>query len=409
MSADVSPVHARSTPLPQEAATALLAEKLELFQGYSTELKEVQVVSGTHLPQTMMPIMVVNLARLAFRASVDTFGTSLSKPSFDPSGSGRFICGTDDPIRADRGQRSNSLILSKIDEKILHPHAAKGSDAVVWTCPINDCVRDIEWIDSQRVVLALNTKLALLDLEPTAEFKVREIVVFPEFHRGTIREIALSRTNRHLVLSGGFDGNVFVTDVVRLFHDIRQSHHKTENSIYPCKGVVGSVRWHPYDANLASSTVDTGIFHMFDIRTDRKRPSLTYDIRTNELFTHAYRDPFLVLMGFGNGELQVHDIRKCQMVSSFQDQYQLQIGDIQMHHQFSRFSVLGNPDFTLWTTDRTSIRFGSAQQFHTSPPAGYKTAGSFLAESDLFAVTDSAGIFAVYDTASVQPDVSRPS
>ena len=33
-------------------------------------------------------------------------------------------------------------------------------------------------------------------------------VMFPEFHRDSIREIAVSHGNKSLVISGGFDGNV---------------------------------------------------------------------------------------------------------------------------------------------------------------------------------------------------------
>jgi hypothetical protein len=68
--------------------------------------------------------------------------------------------------------------------------------------------------------------------------------MFPEFHKDTIREVAVSEHNRNYVISGGFDGNVFVTDITRLVADIRKNEKKSENSLYPCRDVVGSVSWH---------------------------------------------------------------------------------------------------------------------------------------------------------------------
>jgi WD40 repeat protein len=101
--------------------------------------------------------------------------------------------------------------------------------------------------------------------------------MFPEFHKDTIREICVSDGNKNLVISGGFDGSVFVTDMSRLCSDIQKNEKKSENSLYQCKAVVGSVNWHPRDHYLASCTTDTGILHIFDIRTDIKRPAIVFD------------------------------------------------------------------------------------------------------------------------------------
>lgn len=94
-------------------------------------------------------------------------------------------------------------------------------------------------------------------------------VLFPDFHTDTIRELSVNPKISHLVISGGFDGNVFVTDISRLVDDIQRNEKKSENSVYLCKDVVGSVNWHPNDCNVASCTTDLGVLHVFDIRTDQ--------------------------------------------------------------------------------------------------------------------------------------------
>ena len=122
-------------------------------------------------------------------------------------------------------------------------------------------IRDIQWIDHNLIVLAANQKLGYIRLTPDAQ--VENIVMFPEFHKDTIREICVSEGNKNLVISGGFDGNVFVTDISRLVSDIQKNEKKSENSLYPCRDVVGSVNWHPYDNFVASCTTDTGVLHMY--------------------------------------------------------------------------------------------------------------------------------------------------
>ena len=123
----------------------------------------------------------------------------------------------------------------------------------------------------------------------------------PEFHSDTIREIAINPKNNSLILSGGFDGNVFVTNISKLFEDIHNNEKKSENSVYLCKEAVGSVSWHlngfflhslsplpnpilfkptkPFaiDYNVATCATDFGFLHIFDIRTENSKPSFVYD------------------------------------------------------------------------------------------------------------------------------------
>ena len=100
--------------------------------------------------------------------------------------------------------------------------------------------------------------------------KISFTLVCALFLQDFIREIAVSPAKRNLLLSGGFDGSVFglthfcclhplsfyqrradpfvhntVTDISRLCEDITTDQQHSENSIYPCGEVVGSVGWHP--------------------------------------------------------------------------------------------------------------------------------------------------------------------
>ena len=44
---------------------------------------------------------------------------------------------------------------------------------------------------------------------------------------------------------------MFVTNITRLSCDVRDGMPKSENSVYYCRDVVGSVRWHPRGTLLA--------------------------------------------------------------------------------------------------------------------------------------------------------------
>jgi len=253
-------------------------------------------------------------------------------------------------------------------------------------------------------VLAINQKIALARVNGS-DFTMDDIVMFPEFHKDTIREIAVSEVgNKNLVISGGFDGNVFVTDITRLCSDIQKNQKKSENSLYPCRDVVGSVSWHPEDSYLASATTDTGTLHIFDIRTDRRRPAIVYDTAKRELFTHAYRDGGInseILLGFGDGQIQVFDVRNKRSMMSFQDPCQRQIGEIQFDYITKHFLVFGSPEFTLWNYDQERVNLSSHHQMAEAGAihgtgGNYKTSGDFRKGTCTFGTTDSCGTFSLY-------------
>jgi hypothetical protein len=69
----------------------------------------------------------------------------------------------------------------------------------------------------------------------------------------------------------GFDGKVFVTDIIKLAEDIQKGEKKSENSLYPCNEVVGSVAWHPTGPTLSSSILSDSFsrrFLSFELTSD---------------------------------------------------------------------------------------------------------------------------------------------
>lgn len=89
--------------------------------------------------------------------------------------------------------------------------------------------------------------------------------MLPEIHTDTIRQISKSTYNPLSLLSAGFDGNLCISDLSRLY----EKNEKPETNLFQVKEVIGSVSWSPKQG-VCSCTTDTGIFHVFDVRTEKK-------------------------------------------------------------------------------------------------------------------------------------------
>eukprot|EP01119_Soliformovum_irregulare_P010816 TRINITY_DN2669_c0_g1_i2.p1 TRINITY_DN2669_c0_g1~~TRINITY_DN2669_c0_g1_i2.p1 ORF type:complete len:442 (+),score=88.08 TRINITY_DN2669_c0_g1_i2:77-1402(+) len=332
----------------------------------------------------------VNLFKLAQENPQVDLYHGLSKPSFCPTNNSYFVCGTEE--QDSYRKNLNILIFGHVDD---HNNITSR-----FTYRLGDYVRDIQWIDTTHIVFAINQKLGLVRLN-AADLTINDVVMFPEFHKDAIREICVSEGNTDLVISGGFDGNVFVTDISRLINDIQRNEKKSENSLYPCREVVGSVQWHPNEPCLASCTTDTGTLHIFDIRTDKKRAAIVQDTQRRELFTHCYRDDTTMLLGYGDASIQPYDIRTRKMMPMFSDVNQKQIGEIRFNYSERVFATFGSPQMSLWNYGNEYSPAGNClfvpENSELFLSGRYKTSGDFRRGTKTVLVTDSMGMAYVYD------------
>jgi hypothetical protein len=139
----------------------------------------------------------------------------------------------------------------------------------------------------------------------------------------------------------------------------------------------------------------------------------------NELYTHAWSDPYGLLLGYGDGTLRLFDTRKpSHCVVTFKDPHVQQCGDIAFDPQRRFFVTFGSPYFSVWRneTQRSEVQRSEAQthRFHNymalwhcdpsmvsraqllSDPH-YKNSGAFLLtggrQHGLFCTTDAHGFF----------------
>jgi len=252
--------------------------------------------------QEQIQLNVVDLFTMAFPDEPPTISRALSRPSFclDPKYSTYFVCGTEEQIISKKGK--NYLIFGNCENGEVH---------VRFTYQISDAVRDLIWWNAQNLILAMGSRLFVAKMND--ELQVVQLLTFPEFHKDIIREIAIF-PGESTVISGGFDGNVFITNISKICSAIENKDKKSENSLYLTKEVVSSVGWHIEDPNIATCATDNGVFHLFDIRSGQKR-SIVYDTKKEELYCHCFKDSNTVLMGYGDGQISVFDIRKKKCVN----------------------------------------------------------------------------------------------
>jgi len=352
---------------------------------------------------SLKPSNSINLASMALKN--ENLGgntmTSLSKAVFSPT-DGRFVCGTEEQDVSKKHQ--NKLIFGHLvkcnGSFTTNFMKYENNKPSLCTYNISEHVRDLEWVNNEWVIFAVAQRVGLIKVGQ--DLIVADVVSFPDFHTDIVREISICHQNANLLISGGFDGNVFVTDIQKLVADIKRNEKKSENWLYPCKEVVGSVRWYPTSPFIGSCTTDTGLLHIFDLRVDHKRDSQVYDTLTDMLYTHAYKDENTVLLGFGNGTMQVYDIRKPKTtkINDIKDPGQMEIGDIRFDKNSEIFAVFGNPKFTLSKYSQNIVKLGDYSflpDITNSKADLYKTAGSFIQGTNSVVVTDSLGNLGLFN------------
>jgi WD40 repeat protein len=361
------------------------------------------------------PMKVIDLKNRNVLPAEDFMG--LSKPAVSSTGR-HFLVGTTN-MKNEQAMMNRLVFGIMKDDFYSNSHNNNNNNngdeddqgVTLCTYAVNEHVRDLHWLhsDERRIVVALNNHLGmvLLNEELTS---IENIVLFPNFHTDTIRQLAPNPTNQALVLSGGFDGKVFVTNVSRLVDDNGPSmgDKKSENSVYLCGEVVGSVQWHPSDSFVASATTDNGVLHVFDIRTDQTKPAFVYGTEKMELFSHTYYDDFTVCLAYGDGSIQIHDIRHGKGLVNFKDHSQVCIGDIAFDSAHKKLAVFGVPSFSTWQfNDDMSIEFnGSHTHMINNQIMGngsdhwlgeHQVGGTFVPNSNRVLCSDSLGNLSMYD------------
>lgn len=259
----------------------------------------------------------------------------------------------------------------------------------VWNVRVSDCVRDIKWIDDYHVIFAQGSSLGICTLG--YDFNVIELSEFKPFHNDHIREIDIKDGKK--IITGGFDGVLFIKDIIKL----SENRNDISDLYYKSSEIIGSVKWNPYIENHASFTVDNGFLNIIDIR-ERK---IVNRINTchNELYTHEYIDDNNIVLGFGDGKIQIYDLRNPnKSKNNYQDINLKAIGDIIFDRNHQMICSWGIPGFSLWNFDNgngTNV-FSYNKKGNNKQTNMIKVLGDCIVGTDMIGCTDDNGDFEIF-------------
>jgi WD40 repeat protein len=127
--------------------------------------------------------------------------------------------------------------------------------------------RDIHWVHPKKLLAAFGSEFRLLSIGDSNQLSTHTL---PVQHTDDIREISVSPHEPELILSGGFDRKLILTNIAQQKH-VKEFHNRH---------VVGSVRWHPSCDEVVSFTCDVGSINLFDIRENSARLPVIYHSNT---------------------------------------------------------------------------------------------------------------------------------
>ncbi|KAL0215429.1 hypothetical protein P9112_007613 [Eukaryota sp. TZLM1-RC] len=364
--------------------------------GDSEEQKPVLTGTTSKILRSDSISFSINLAEVVFEKEQKDhqLRRALCRPDFAIGDSGIFITGTQD-IRPEAG-KANLLIISDIKKS---PTSGELFCSFRQSMSVHAAVRDVHFLDHSRAVIAAGDKLAILVInfkEGVQVFDSSTIQSFsfewlPPFHTDEIREICIHPSNRSIIASCGFDGQIFVLNLTSITQPQISSSFKLNE-------VVGSVRWNPFDTTLLSVTTDSGLMYTFDTQLNKT----VRIIPTNKkgLFTHCPLSKEQVLFGFDDGTIHLHDVSKNQHLISFHDISVTCIGDIHMFADVSTslqyLTCSGIGGVTLWSVVKDQMSVVDSGKVNTSCGGpDYYSSSCFVPFMKAIAVTDSEGNFII--------------
>ena len=100
-----------------------------------------------------------------------------------------------------------------------------------------------------------------------------------------------------------------------------------------------------------------------------------------------------IILGYGDGSIQINDTRMGKVLLSFDDPYQKYIGELSFQNNIC--AVFGS-EVSFWRYNGIDIEIVG---HHTNSKAKeHKTSGCYIPTTNLIASTDSIGLFSIYES-----------
>ena len=211
---------------------------------------------------TVEPLLRVNIRRLCEAtvqeevfgiepvSSNDMVGTGLMKPCFSPFEPGLCAIATEEhPL-----QRATAFLMITIFKT--HPRIVVQKTAYL---EIESHASGLQWLSADEVLVAIVDKLAIVRFNRN-DCSLKLVSYLPQMHSDIVRDVQMSNFNKKII-SGGYCGNLFVTDIAQF-----KAGKLNSNGVYDARNAVSSVAWNPGYATVASAVTDAGELHVLDTR-----------------------------------------------------------------------------------------------------------------------------------------------
>ncbi|ETL39012.1 hypothetical protein L916_09564 [Phytophthora nicotianae] len=322
---------------------------------------------------------------ITFEARQDGDPFELSKPIVREDG--LLIVGTEVTANLPPGEKNRIFVTN-----FLAPAGSQPPAHIM----VEQEVRDIQWMGGQAAIVAIGKEIQLIQIAIGGPCRLQDAI--NSVHSDAIRELAVSPTSSSLVVSGGFDQTVVLTD-------LRNQGDPTAAAVigkFDACDVVSSVRWSP-EYSQVSWTTDGGDFQVADTRAPSSQLQVPFYNYLNagtlgSLFTHEYLSSFYVTLGFERGHIAFVDLRMPRQTSctSLVESNLTSVGEIR-RSKSNKFAIFGLGGFSRASLNGAASSLEQITLHRRQACPSFKTSGDFSYERGVYlAVSDNGGVVSVY-------------
>ena len=239
-----------------------------------------------------------------------------------------------------------------------------------------------------------------------------------------ITSLQLNQANKHIALTGGTDGRVFVTNLSRYTAILASDQPYAVNGMYSAGDVVTDARFFPNNPSAALCAALNGTISVFDVRARPDSVASSFNVHRSGLTGTSFLDDYTVMSCFDDGSVAPLDVRKGLLCSATQDKFMGCASGVHADVNTGVCVTTGDAGLSVWkskywTQDNDERTWSLAQRSHhraramqapgsgaadsaASPVGGgYHVAGAFSSvQPGVFLAGDSHGNIIVLDTKS---------
>ncbi len=169
-----------------------------------------------------------------------------------------------------------------------------------------------------------------------------------------ITSLQLNPANKHIALTAGTDGRVFVTNLSRYTAVLASEQSYAVNGMYSAGDVVTDARFFPGNPSAALCATFSGVVSVFDVRARPDSVASCFNIESGGLTGAAFLDEFTVMTSYDNGSVAPLDVRMGRLCESTHDKFMSVASGVEADVSTGVCVTAGNVGVSVWRSKRWS-------------------------------------------------------